>query len=201
MHYYCNNYGHKVVDCRAYAWNINTWIRNRYENFRYQFEGNYFRKPHETFDRNYNRFGALNYEIECYKCNKFGHTTINYRSGFTSSSSPSKETRQVPEQQSFWKKKQEDLQIEECGNALQALNKRSHWYIDSGSSKHMTGDRNTLLSLKKEREGIVTFGNENSTKIMGKGTVSLGSKDALAKSVLLIENMNHNLLSVIQMCD
>ena len=47
----------------------------------------------------------------------------------------------------------------------------------------------------------VTFGNDNSSKILGKGIVSLGNKDATAKNVLLIENMKHNLLSVSQMCD
>ena len=64
----------------------------------------------------------------------------------------------------------------------------------------MNGDRNMFLSLKKEKEGIVTFGNDNLAKILGKGTISLGSKDALAKNVLLIENMKHNILSVSQMC-
>ena len=47
----------------------------------------------------------------------------------------------------------------------------------------------------------VIFGNDNSSKIVGKGTVSLGSKDASTKNALLIENMRHNLLSVSQMCD
>ena len=83
--YSCNNYGHKAIDCRAYAQNINTWSRNSYENSRYQFEGNYARKPRGAFDINCNRFGALNYEIECYKCNNFGHTTKNCKSKFTGS--------------------------------------------------------------------------------------------------------------------
>ena len=48
--------------------------------------------------------------------------------------------------------------------------------------------------MKKENEGNVTFGNDNSAKIMGKGTVNLGRKYALAKNVLLIENMKHNIL-------
>ena len=64
----------------------------------------------------------MNYEIECYKCNKFGHTTKNCRSKFTGSSSPSKENRKVPEQQTILKRKQEDLQIEECGIALTSQN-------------------------------------------------------------------------------
>ena len=118
--YSCNNYWHKAIDCRAYAWNRNTWSINSYENSRYQFEGNYVRKPHGALDRNYNIFGAFNYEIECYKCNNFGHTTRNCRSRFTGSLSPSKENRQVPEQQTIWKRKQEHLQIEECGIALTA---------------------------------------------------------------------------------
>lgn len=64
----------------------------------------------------------------------------------------------------------------------------------------MIGTKNTFQSLQK-KEGIVTFGNNHLTKILGKGLVSLGRKDASTKNVLLIENMKHNILSVIQMCD
>ena len=41
----------------------------------------------------------------------------------------------------------------------------------------------------------------NSSKILGKGTINLGRKDALENNVLLNENMNNNILSVSQMCD
>ena len=37
-------------------------------------------------------------------------------------------------------------------------------------------DKNRLLSPKKEKRGSVTFGDDGSTKIVGKGTVNLGSK-------------------------
>ena len=47
----------------------------------------------------------------------------------------------------------------------------------------------------------MSFGNDGSSNVIGSGTVTLGSKDALANNVLLVENMNHNLLSVGQMCD
>ena len=60
----------------------------------------------------------------------------------------------------------------------------------------MTGNKNTFQTLQ-EKEGIAMFGNENSPKIVGKGIVSLGSKDASSKNFLLIEKMKHNLLSVI----
>ena len=50
--YACNNYGHKAIDCKAYARYRNTWGKNRYENSRYQVEGNCVRKSHTTPDRN-----------------------------------------------------------------------------------------------------------------------------------------------------
>jgi hypothetical protein len=65
----------------------------------------------------------------------------------------------------------------------------------------MTSDKDRFLTLKKERDGSFSFGNDNSTKIIGRGTVKLGSKDFTGENVLLIEDMKHNLLSVSQMCD
>ena len=38
-------------------------------------------------------------------------------------------------------------------------------------------------------------------KIIGKGIISLGNKDVVAENVLLVENMKHDLLNVIQKCD
>ena len=40
------------------------------------------------------------------------------------------------------------------------------------------------------------FGNDGSSNVIGSGTTTLGRKDAL-----LVENMNHNMLSVGKMCD
>jgi hypothetical protein len=64
----------------------------------------------------------------------------------------------------------------------------------------MTGNMDTFQTLQAKTQTI-TLGNDNSSKILGKGTFSLGNKDVAAKNVLLIENMKHNLLSVSQMCD
>jgi hypothetical protein len=65
----------------------------------------------------------------------------------------------------------------------------------------MTVDKDKFLTLRKERDGSVSFGNDNSARIIGKGTIKLGSKENIAENVLLIEDMKHNLLSVSQMCD
>jgi hypothetical protein len=79
--------------------------------------------------------------------------------------------------------------------------KIGQWYVDSGCSKHMTGTLNKILILKKEKKGKVTFGDDVSAKILGKGTVSLGNDRTKVENVLLVENFKPNLLSVSQTCD
>jgi hypothetical protein len=65
----------------------------------------------------------------------------------------------------------------------------------------MTGDRDKFLTLREERDGPVSSGNDDSSKIIGKCTVRIGNKNEKVENVLLVEDMKHNLLSVSQMCD
>jgi hypothetical protein len=74
------------------------------------------------------------------------------------------------------------------------------WFIDNGFSYHMTGDQSKFVSLKK-KGGNVTFGDDSSTKILGKGIVKLGSENLKARKVLLVEDIKHNLLSVNKIWD
>jgi hypothetical protein len=93
------------------------------------------------------------------------------------------------------------MKNEECTLAPQAKQKKHGWYVDSGCSKHMTGDRDRVLTLRKERDGSVSFRNDDSTKIIGKDTVRIENKNTKEENVLLVEDIKHNLLSVSQMCD
>jgi len=49
--------------------------------------------------------------------------------------------------------------------------RRKPWYLDSGCSRHMTGDRNCFLPFEKKDGGLVTFGNNDKGKIRGKCTI------------------------------
>jgi hypothetical protein len=44
----------------------------------------------------------------------------------------------------------------------------------------MTGDRDMFLTLRKERDGSVSFGNDDSAKIIGKGTIRIENKNTKA---------------------
>ncbi|GJV96795.1 retrovirus-related pol polyprotein from transposon TNT 1-94 [Tanacetum coccineum] len=73
------------------------------------------------------------------------------------------------------------------------------WYLDSGCSKHMTGDRSRLMNFVKKFIGTVRFGNDHFGAIMGYGDYVIG--DSVISRVYYVEGLGHNLFSVGQFCD
>ncbi|GKA77223.1 retrovirus-related pol polyprotein from transposon TNT 1-94 [Tanacetum coccineum] len=71
------------------------------------------------------------------------------------------------------------------------------WYLDSGYSKHMTGDRLRLRNFMKKF--IVRFGNDHFGAIMGYGDYVIG--DSAISKVYYMEGMGHNMFSIEQYCD
>ena len=47
------------------------------------------------------------------------------------------------------------------------------WYLDSGYSRHMTGDRSLFKVFKSKKGGNVTFGDGSKSQIKGKGIIFL----------------------------
>ena len=77
--------------------------------------------------------------------------------------------------------------------------KKNLWYVDSGCSRHMTGDI-SLLSKFEERAGpSITFGDDSKGFTKGYGLISKGN--VIIDNVSLVEGLKHNLLSVSQLCD
>jgi hypothetical protein len=159
--YACNNFGHKVVNCRANSRNIN--------NFEIHTQKGYPRRPSETHRRSYNRFESLSIEVECYKCNNFGHMSKYCRMTYPPREPQHNNNSHRHEPQKRTQiRKQNQYSNEECTLTLQAKQKKCGWYVDNGYSKHMTGDKYKFLTLIKEIYGSVSFGNDDSTKIIGK---------------------------------
>nr|GEY35530.1 integrase, catalytic region, zinc finger, CCHC-type, peptidase aspartic, catalytic [Tanacetum cinerariifolium] len=73
------------------------------------------------------------------------------------------------------------------------------WYLDSGCSKHMTGDRSQLMNFVQKFLGTVKFGNDHVAKIMGYGDYKIGNATILR--VYFVEGLGHNLFSVGLFCD
>jgi hypothetical protein len=60
----------------------------------------------------------------------------------------------------------------------------------------MASDKSKFLSLKENKLGSVTFGNDFLGKIKGKGLVGLINGRSKAQYVLFVDGLKHNLLSV-----
>nr|GFB81425.1 retrovirus-related Pol polyprotein from transposon TNT 1-94 [Tanacetum cinerariifolium] len=73
------------------------------------------------------------------------------------------------------------------------------WYLDSGCSKHITGDCSQLIKFVQKFLGTVKFGNDHVAKIMGYGDYQIGN--ATISRVYYVEGLGHNLFSAGQFCD
>nr|GFA14057.1 integrase, catalytic region, zinc finger, CCHC-type, peptidase aspartic, catalytic [Tanacetum cinerariifolium] len=71
--------------------------------------------------------------------------------------------------------------------------------IDSGCSKHMTGNLKLLINFVEKFLGTVKFGNDHIAPILGYGDLVQGA--ITIKKVYYVEGLNHNLFSVGQFCD
>ena len=74
------------------------------------------------------------------------------------------------------------------------------WYLDSGCSRHMTGDKSLFKTLKEKENGFMTFGDGSHSQVLGKGTVDIPGLPLLT-DVLYIKELKVNLLSITQICD
>ncbi|GJU90449.1 putative ribonuclease H-like domain-containing protein [Tanacetum coccineum] len=72
--------------------------------------------------------------------------------------------------------------------------------IDSGCSRHMTGNKSYLSNYEEIDGGFVAFGGSTKGgKITGKGKIKTGKLDF--KDVYFVKELKFNLFSVSQMCD
>nr|GFA19796.1 hypothetical protein [Tanacetum cinerariifolium] len=71
--------------------------------------------------------------------------------------------------------------------------------VDSGCSKHMTGNLKLLINFVEKFLGTVKFGNDQIVPILGYGDLVQGA--VTIKRVYYVEGLNHNLFFVGQFCD
>ncbi|GJY19554.1 hypothetical protein Tco_0391045 [Tanacetum coccineum] len=84
------------------------------------------------------------------------------------------------------------------GNPQQDLQEKG--VIDSGCSRHMTGNMSYLTDFEEIDGGYVAFGgNPKGGKITGRGTIKTGNLDF--ENVYFVRELKFNLFSVSQMCD
>ena len=66
--------------------------------------------------------------------------------------------------------------------------KQSKWFLDSGCSRHMTGDPTIFATLSKQKGGHVTFGDNSQGKIINIGNIG-GNPSLLIENVFLVDKL------------
>jgi hypothetical protein len=75
------------------------------------------------------------------------------------------------------------------------------WLIDSGCSRHMTGDRGWFSSLVPVvTKRYITFGDNGRGRVLSEGEIKVSDKFTLRR-VALVQSLGYNLLSVSQLFD
>ncbi|KAK1645576.1 hypothetical protein QYE76_063381, partial [Lolium multiflorum] len=76
------------------------------------------------------------------------------------------------------------------------------WVFDSGCTNHMTGGRGVLDQFIEDinKKSSITFGDNSKGKVLGYGKVEI-SKDLCLETVMLVEYLGYNLLSIYHLAD
>jgi transposase InsO family protein len=76
------------------------------------------------------------------------------------------------------------------------------WYLDSGATNHMCGERSAFSNLDSNIKGTVSFGDGSVAKIEGRGTILFASKDGSHRpltGVYFIPRLTNNIISLGQL--
>lgn len=125
--------------------------------------------------------------IECFKCHKFGH--FQY---------------ECPN----WDKNVNYTEFDEemvlmAHAEMDDCTKEGMWFLDSGCSNHMTGNKKWFIQLDETFRGAVKLGNDSKMVVMGKGNirVQINGKTQVITEVYYIPELKSNLISVGQLQD
>ena len=77
------------------------------------------------------------------------------------------------------------------------------WFIDSGCSNHMTGNKKWFISLDENFSHAVKLGNNARMQVMGQGSVKLRvqGRTQIVSNVFYVPDLTNNLLSVGQLLE
>ena len=75
------------------------------------------------------------------------------------------------------------------------------WYLDSGCSNHMTGNKNIFAFLDDSFQSAVKIGDDKRLQVKGKGDILVQTKKGVRRitDVFYVPGLKHNLLSVGQL--
>ncbi|XP_022003035.1 uncharacterized protein LOC110900455 [Helianthus annuus] len=138
--------------------------------------------------------GKFNNSIRCFNCQKLGHVArfCNKRSEDDKSNTALMHTDEQEDEN--------DDTMFMIFNVEEVI-KNDCWYLDSGCSNHMTGDKNLFITLNDSERREVRTGDDKRLEVLGCGDVLIKVKgiERWVPNVFYVEGLKHNLLSIGQL--
>jgi transposase InsO family protein len=126
---------------------------------------------------------------QCHNCKRFGHVQKDCRS-------------QKQQHVSFAETENSEANLFfACQKATQEYT--NVWYLDSGCSNHMTGDKDAFIDIVPSFGSKVKLGNGEYVEVEGKGSIGVATKKGgkVIHDTLYVPNLDENLLSIGQLLE
>lgn len=104
----------------------------------------------------------------------------------------------VKKELTLQKKKEEDVPLSMVCHTKEET-RLNMWYLDTGCSNHMCGDKKAFFDMDKSFCNAVKLCDNSTISVMGKGRVTIQTKDNsiyTISNVLFVADLKNNLLSV-----
>lgn len=151
--------------------------------------------------------------VECYKCHKLGHFQNECPKWEEEANYADFDEDEEMLLMAFVEEidadelHEEEEVIQATENALMVRSrnqedvKRRVWFLDSGCSNHMSGDRNLFSKLNEDFRHSVKLGNNKKMEVVGKGNTKLMLNGAnyVISDVYYVPELKNNLLSLGQL--
>lgn len=125
--------------------------------------------------------------IICYRCKKQGHYQF--------------ECPSLEKEANYVEFDEEEELLLMVHAEVQDIKDNGIWFLDSGCSNHMTGNKKWFVELDENHSCIVRLGNNSIMSVIGKGSVRFEVDGIIltVSDVSFVPDLTNNLLSICQL--